>query len=223
MIQLGKTLPHRNEHPFFLQKKVNAALSLHIAVEKVAYIKTSIVLVSANGTMLQQLEKCGPKLAQTFGACQAKPNKKWAKYIVQDILWQIRTLDGLTDVSIAIAEKVFEMATKMKPEWRRWTIVKDREEEKIVEDNMIFAIRPQNINSIPMMISILRKMRVIKALPLKERAQQCIRCEEWFHKRKNCAKKARCFHCGSGKYCLQKHTYLKEECGNKAIFCPHPL
>ena len=110
--------------------------------------------------------------------------------MVQDIPWQIRMLDGLTDVSIADAEEVFEMARKMKPEWGRWIIVKDRKKEEIVEGNMIFAVRPQNINSIPKVISILGKMRVIKTLLPKETAQQCTRCREWSHKRKNCAKKA---------------------------------
>lgn len=222
MIRLGETSPHRNEHPFLLQKKANAALPPHITVGKVAHVKTGIALVPANGTMLQQLEECGPKLAQMFGACRAEPNEKWAKYMVRDIPRRIRTLDGLTDVSIAIAEEAFEMATGMKPEWGRWTIVKDKEEEEIVEGNMIFAVRPQNISSIPKVISILGKMRVIRALPPKETAQQCTGCGEWSHKRENCAKKARCFHCGSGKHSLQKHTCLEEECGNGATFCPHP-
>ena len=76
MIWLGETLPYGNEHPFFLQKKTNAALPPHITAGKEAHVKTGIALVLANGTTLQQLEKYGPKLAQTFKACRAEPNKK---------------------------------------------------------------------------------------------------------------------------------------------------
>lgn len=47
--------------------------------------------------------------------CQVEANKKWAKYIIKNVLRQIKTLDGLMNISIAIAEKVFETTTKMKP------------------------------------------------------------------------------------------------------------
>lgn len=96
--------------------------------------------------------------------------------MVQDIPRRIRTLDGLIDVSIAIVEEAFEMATAMKLEWGRWTIVKNKEKKEIVEGNMIFVVRPQNISSIPQVISILGKMRIIRALPSKEMAQQCTGC-----------------------------------------------
>ena len=39
--------------------------------------------------------------------------------MVRDIPRRIRTLDGLTDVLIAITEEAFEMAIGMKPEWGR--------------------------------------------------------------------------------------------------------
>lgn len=66
IIWLEETLPYKNEHPFLLQKKANAALVPYITVEEVAHVKTGIDLVPANETTLQQLEECGSKLAQTF-------------------------------------------------------------------------------------------------------------------------------------------------------------
>lgn len=51
-------------------------LLLHIMVRKIANVKTDIVLVIANKITIQQLKKCGLKLAEMFGICQVKPNKK---------------------------------------------------------------------------------------------------------------------------------------------------
>lgn len=141
---------------------------------------------------------------------------------MRDIPRRIRTLDGLTDVSISIAEEAFEMATGMKSEWERRTMVKDTDQVDQVEGNMIFAVRPQNIRSMLKVISILGYMRIIWALPPKETAQQCTRCGEWSHKSENCAKQARCFHCRRGKHISQEHSCLEKECGNGATFCPHP-
>lgn len=125
MIRLGEESPHRNEHLFLLQKRANAILSPTLTIGKVAHVKTGLALVLAAGTTLQQLQEFSSKLAQTFGACRAEPNVKWAKYMVRDIPRHIKTLDGLTDVSISIAEEAFEIAIGMNPECGRWTMVKE--------------------------------------------------------------------------------------------------
>lgn len=53
LIQLGKTLPYRNEYSFLLWKKANAMLTTpHITIRKIIYISTGITLVPANRTML---------------------------------------------------------------------------------------------------------------------------------------------------------------------------
>ena len=61
--------------------------------------------------------------------------------MVQDIPQQIRSLDGLTDILIVIIEEDFKIAIVMKLKWGRWTIIKGKKKEEIVEGNMIFAIR----------------------------------------------------------------------------------
>ena len=76
MIQLEETLPHRNEHLFVFQKKANAALQPDITIGKVANVKTGIAMVLVNGTTLQQLEKCSPKLAPRFGVCREESKEK---------------------------------------------------------------------------------------------------------------------------------------------------
>lgn len=90
-------------------------LSLHITVKKVIYVKFNIALITPNKTMLQQLEKYNLKLVKMFGLYQVKNNKIWVKYIIQDILQQIKTLNDLTNISIAITKEAFEIVTKMKP------------------------------------------------------------------------------------------------------------
>lgn len=72
---------------FFLQKKANTTLLLHIIAKTIANIKTGITLVSVNGTMLQKLKKCSPKQLQIFETYWAEPNEKWAKYIILDSFW----------------------------------------------------------------------------------------------------------------------------------------
>ncbi len=60
-------------------------------------------------------------------------------------------------------------------------------EEEIIEANMIFAVRPQNVQSASKGILLLGKMHVIVTLPLKETPRQCMQCGEWTHKCENCA------------------------------------
>lgn len=119
MIKLGKEMSHRNKHHFLLQERANAVLPPTLTIKKVAYVKTGLALVLVVSITLQQLQEISSKLAQTFGIWQAEPNKKWAKYMVRDILRRIKTLDGVTDVSISIAEEAFEIAIGMKPECGR--------------------------------------------------------------------------------------------------------
>lgn len=52
MIWLGKTLPYKSEHLFFIQKKANTILLLYNTIEKMIYVKTRIALILANKTML---------------------------------------------------------------------------------------------------------------------------------------------------------------------------
>lgn len=79
------------------------------------YINSGLALILSPGTKLEQLEENAHRLAQAFGACQVEKNKKWAKYLVQKVPKRIRTLDGLTDVTIEIAKQAFKMSCGMKP------------------------------------------------------------------------------------------------------------
>lgn len=81
---------------------------------------------------------------------------------------RIKTLDGLTDVSVEMAEQAFEMSCNIRPEWGRWVLPQSKMDEEIIEANMTFAVRPQDVHSVPKVISLLGKMRVIVALPPKE-------------------------------------------------------
>ncbi len=70
----------------------------------------------------------------------------------------------------------------MKPEWRRWSLPQGIIDQEIIETNMVFAVRPQNIHSIPKLIQLLRKMGLIIALVPKETPRQCTQCEEYLKK-----------------------------------------
>lgn len=94
--------------------------------------------------------------------------------------------------------------------------------EDLIEANMIFAVRQQNIRTIPKVISLLGRMRVIVALPPRETPRQCSQCGEWTHKKENCAKRPRCFHCGSDKHDASAHSCMEEECKDVSKPCPHP-
>lgn len=122
MIRLGENSPHRNEHPFLLQKKANAVLSANVVIGKVAHVNSGLALIPALGTDLEQLEENASRLAQAFGACRAKRNEKWAIYLVQEVPKRIMTLDGLTDVTTEMAEQAFKMSCGMKLEWARWSV-----------------------------------------------------------------------------------------------------
>lgn len=78
MVRLGENSPHRREHPFLLQTKANSVLPPETRVGKVAHINSGIALILAAGTTVEQLEEHGVRLAQTFGACRAERNEKWA-------------------------------------------------------------------------------------------------------------------------------------------------
>ena len=222
MVRLGENSPHRNEHPFLLQKKANSVLPQGVVVGKVAHINTGIALIPTAGVTIQQLEEHSEKLARAFGACRAERNEKWVKYLVREVPRRIMTLDGLADVTSEMAEEAFEMSCGMRPEWGRWVIPQGKIEEEIIEANMIFAVRPQNVQSVPKVISLLGKMRVIVALPLKETPRQCMQCGEWTHKRENCAKRPRCFQCSSDRHTTEEHICLENECAKSTSLCPHP-
>lgn len=83
------------------------------------------------------------------------------------------TLDGLRDVTIDMAEQAFEMSCGIKPEWGRWSVRPGENTEDMIKANMIFAVRPQNIRTIPKVISLLGRISVIVALSPKETPRQC--------------------------------------------------
>ena len=72
-----------------------------------------------------------------------------------------------------MAEQALEISCNMKPEWQQWSSLQGMIDEEIIEANMVFAVRPQNINSIPKVITLLSKLRVIVALAPKETLRQC--------------------------------------------------
>lgn len=75
MIRLRENSPHRNEHPFILQKKANLVLPPNVLIGKVAHINSGLALIPSPGTKLEQLEENADRLAQAFGACRAKRNE----------------------------------------------------------------------------------------------------------------------------------------------------
>lgn len=83
-----------------------------------------------------------------FEVYQVKKNENWAKYTLQGVSKKIKRLDEFTKIIIEIGEQVFEILFGMQPEWRRWIIcLKDSEE--VIEVNMIFPVRQQNICPMP--------------------------------------------------------------------------
>lgn len=92
----------------------------------------------------------------------------------------------------------------------------------MIKANMIFAVRPQNIRTIPKVISLLGRMSVIVALSPKETPWQCSQYGEWSHKKENYAKKARCFLCNSDRHEASNHVYMEEECKDGSAVYPHP-
>lgn len=73
-------------------------------------------------------------------------------------------------------------------------MVKDKEEEEIIETNMTFGVRPENITLTPQVISTLRKMRVARALSLKKIMQKYKMYKKQSQNPKNFFKKAGCFY-----------------------------
>ena len=115
MIRLEENSPHRNEHPFILQKKANLVLPPNVIIGKVAHINSSLALIPSPGTNLEQLEENADRLTQAFGVFRAERNEKWAKYLVKEVAKRIMTLDGLTDVTTKMVKQTFEMSCGMKP------------------------------------------------------------------------------------------------------------
>lgn len=63
-----------------------------------------------------------------------------------------------------------------------------KEKKEVIEANIIFAVKLQNPQSVPKIILLLDKIRVIVALQLKKTPRQYMQYEEWTHKCKNCTK-----------------------------------
>lgn len=61
--------------------------------------------------------------------------------MIQTILQQIRILDGLIDVLIAIIEEAFKMAIRMKLKQERQIIIKNKKKEEITKSNIIFTVK----------------------------------------------------------------------------------
>lgn len=115
---------------------------------------------------------------------------------------RIHIIESLEEVTTEIAAEAFEQSCNMKSEWARWLLPYGIAEE-LVEVNIIFAVRPSNIHTVPKVIPLLGAMHVIVALPPKETPVQCTHCGEWSHKKDTCAKRPQCYHYGS-----QKHTII---------------
>ena len=160
--------------------------------------------------------------ALAFGTCRIERNEKWAKYLVRNVPRRIRTIESLEEVTAEIAAEAFEQSCNMRPEWARWLIRQGVDEDELVEASMIFAVRPVNIHSIPKVISLLGAMHVVIALPAKESPVQCVKCGEWGHKKENCARRARCYHCSSDKHSFSAHKCEEDDCKDGNPPCPHP-
>ncbi len=80
---------------------------------------------------------------------------------------RIKTLEGLTNVSVEMGEQEFEMSCSMRPEGGRWIFPQGKLVEEIIETNMIFAAKPHNVHEISKVILLLGKIQVILALPTK--------------------------------------------------------
>ncbi len=77
-----------------------------------------------------------------------------------------------------MAEQAFEMSCSMKLHWSRWSARPGEMVEEVIDTDMIFAVRQQNICTIPKVISLLGKMRVVVALLPKKTPRQSSRCGE---------------------------------------------
>lgn len=119
MVRLGQDSPHRDEHPFILQKKANVVLPKKVVIRKMAYINSGLALIPAPGTIAEQLEEHKETLARVFGACRAEQNEKRAKYLVRSVPCWIRTLENLEDVTTETAAEAFEQSCNMRPKWAR--------------------------------------------------------------------------------------------------------
>ena len=84
------------------------------------------------------------------------------------------TMDDLADVASEKMEEAFEMFCGIRLEWERWVITQRKIKEEIIKPNMMFAITPQNVLSVPKVISLLGKMGVMIALLPKENSGQCM-------------------------------------------------
>ena len=149
MVRLEQDSPYKGEHPFILQKKANAVLPNKVVIGKVAHINSGLALIPALGTTAELLEEHKETLARVFGACCAEQNEKWAKYLVRSVPRRIRTLQNLEDVTTEIAAEAFEQSCNMRTEWARWLIPQRADKEHLLKANMIFAVRPSNIQHIP--------------------------------------------------------------------------
>lgn len=81
-----------------------------------------IAFILVSGFIIQQLKEYSEKLAQALMAFQAERNKKWVKYLVQEVPRQIIKLHGLADVTLKMAEEAFEIFCSIKPEQKQWVI-----------------------------------------------------------------------------------------------------
>lgn len=77
-------------------------------------------------------------------------------------------LDGLANVTLKMAKEEFKMFCGMRPKYGRWVIPQRKIEKEIIEANIIFAVKPQNVQSVPKIISLLGKSHIIVALPPKK-------------------------------------------------------
>ena len=222
MIRLGPESPHREEHPFVLQKKANIGLPANIVIGRVAHVQSGLALMPAPGITIAQLEEYSESLARCFGSCRAEKNEKWAKYLVKNVPLKIRSINEMIEVTPTIAAEAFEQSCNMKLEWARWLIPQGMMEEELVEASMIFAVRPGNIHTVSKVISLLGAMHVIVALSPRKTCVQCTQCGEWSHKQENCAKRSRCFHYSSEKHSFDAHVCLEDKCSDGDQPCPHP-
>lgn len=65
---------------------------------------------------MAQPEKHYKKLALAFGTCQIERNKKWAKYLVQNVPRRICTIESLEEVIAEIVAEAFKQLCNVRPE-----------------------------------------------------------------------------------------------------------
>lgn len=102
-------------------------------------------------------------------------------------------------------------------------ILQGKIEEEIIEANMIFTFQPENVQSVPEVISLLGKISVIIALPPKEILIQYMQCRKWTYKCENCAKQLRCFQSTSNRYTKEEYISLKNKYTKSTCLYPHFL